>query len=138
MSPGPESTAAPRADEQPRCVRSPSGRATHDERGIATVWGVAWVVVCLTIGWLAVLATAVASAQHHLDGAADLAALSAAARLQRGGDACAVADAVAEDNSSQLADCELQGDDVVVRVRGRVTLPFGLSGDLTAAARAGP
>jgi secretion/DNA translocation related TadE-like protein len=110
----------------------------RSEQGLATVWGLAWLAVCLTVGWLSVVAAGIASTQHHLDAAADLAALSAAARLQRGGDACAVADQIAGDNAAEVSGCTIDGGDVVVTVHGVVPLPFGLDGAMTAEARAGP
>ena len=105
---------------------------------MATVWAVAWIFVCLTFGWVALLATSIVSAQHHLDGAADLASLSGGARLQRGGDPCGVAQAVARANRVELDHCETDGEDVVVDVSSSVQLPFGMSGRITARARAGP
>ncbi len=105
---------------------------------MATVWGLAWVVVCLTVGWLAVMSANIAATQHHLDGAADLAALSGTARLQKHGDACAVAEEIAGDNDAEMAGCTIEGNDVVVTVHGVVPLPFGLDGTITSQARAGP
>ncbi|MBA2561012.1 MAG: flp pilus-assembly TadE/G-like family protein [Propionibacteriales bacterium] len=119
-------------------LRGLDHRAARRDDGLATVWGVAWVAVCLTVGWLAVTATAIMSAQHHLDGAADLAAVSAAARLQSGGDACGVAERIAQANHAELAGCQVDGSDVVVSVAGSIVLPFGLDGGMTSMARAGP
>jgi secretion/DNA translocation related TadE-like protein len=116
----------------------PSRFRPGGDDGIATVWGLAWLVVLLSLGWLAVMSAGVAAAQHHLDGAADLAALSGAARLQRGGDACAVARQIAAANTADLTDCRIEGNDLVVTVRGSVQLPFGLDGTMRAQARAGP
>ncbi len=120
-------------------MSAPSRRLfNRPEPGIATVWAVAWMSVCLSIGWLGLLAATIASRQHHLDGAADLAALSAAARHERAGDACAVASAVAVGNDVAVQDCSLRGEDVVVTVSDSVSLPFSIAGDLTATSRAGP
>lgn len=109
------------------------------ESGIATVWAVAWMLVCLCVGWVALLAAMITARQHHLDGAADLVSLSAAARLQRGGDACDLASKIAAANAVELSSCEVESrNDVIVSVRTSMALPFGVDGDLTATSRAGP
>ena len=115
-----------------------STRRRLDARGVATVWAVAWIVACSTMGWLGLLGAMIAAAQHHLDGSADLISLSAAARLQRGGDACGTAAELAEDNAVDLESCVVDDADVVVTVSGDLALPFGLDGRMTAVARAGP
>jgi secretion/DNA translocation related TadE-like protein len=121
--------ATPNPDPDPRA---------HGERGIATAWGIAWIFVCLTIGWVAVVATAVVADQHRLDDAADLSSLSAAAELQHGGPACTVAAEIASHNGAGLHRCRVDGDDVVVTVERGLSLPFGVRGRLTSTARAGP
>ncbi len=113
-------------------------RRTEAERGIATVWAAGWMAVCLTVGLVGLALAAAAASQHRLDGAADLVSLSAAGRLQRGGNACAVAAAVATANRVLLADCRVVGNDVVVTVRALVELPFGIRRWASAQARAGP
>ena len=113
-------------------------RRRRTDDGVATVWAAAWIFVCVMVGWLSMLAAAVVAAQHHLDGAADLSSLSAAARLQRGGDACAAAARIAEANSVTLSRCAREGADVVVTVTDAIRLPFSVDGSLTSTARAGP
>lgn len=108
------------------------------ERGIATVWAVAWMFVCLTVGGIGALLAGAEVSQHHVDGAADLAALSAAARLQRGGDPCPTAAAVSAANQVTLVRCRVDGEDVLVTVRARLDLPFGLHPWVSGEARAGP
>jgi secretion/DNA translocation related TadE-like protein len=108
------------------------------ERGVATVLAVGWVVVLLTAGWLAALAVAIAAAQHHLDGAADLAAFSAAASAQTGADPCATAARIARRNGVSVSECRREGPDVVVTVVGEVGLPLDVDGALASTARAGP
>jgi secretion/DNA translocation related TadE-like protein len=108
------------------------------EDGVATVWAITWIFVCLTIGWVGVVVAAVVAAQHRLDAAADLSALSAAAELQRGSDACLAAADIARGNAVGISGCQVDGDDVVVTVAGTVSLPFGVHGSLTSTARAGP
>lgn len=116
--------------------RSPSrGR---EEAGVATVWAIAWIAVVMSLAWIGMLAAAVAARQHKVDGAADLVALSAAARLQRGGSACDEAAALAERNDVSLHTCAVDGTDVVVVVTDVVALPLGLDGRLESRSRAGP
>lgn len=119
----------------PRCTRD---RRREDEAGVATVWAVTWMFTCLMVGWLALLVAGVVAAQHHLDAAADLSSLSAAARLQRGQDACATAASIARANQAAISGCRVEGADVVVTVGRVIALPFGVQGHLTSTARAGP
>jgi secretion/DNA translocation related TadE-like protein len=108
------------------------------EPGVATVLAVGWIVVLMTLGWIAVLAAVIAAAQHHLDGAADLAAVSAAQSLQSGQDPCAAATRVARSNGVSLRECRRDGLDVVVTVVDTIALPLDVDGGITATARAGP
>lgn len=108
------------------------------DRGSATIWACAWIGLLLTIGCIASCAAVAVAAQHHLDAAADLSAISAASRLQRGGDPCAAARSVAVQNEATLANCHVVGDDVLVSVRTRLELPFNISVPIGSQARAGP
>lgn len=116
--------------------RSPPRRRA--QRGYATVWATAWVAVLLALGFAVMLMTAAVARQHRLDGAADLAALSAAAAVQRGGDGCLVARQIAAANGVTLSLCTRDGDNVTVRVTDRLDLPVGPTIWIGAAARAGP
>jgi secretion/DNA translocation related TadE-like protein len=109
-----------------------------NEGGIATLWGLAWIFVCMNVAWLAVVAAAAVAAQHRVDSAADLSSLSAAAGLQRGEDACGAALRIALGNDASLSSCRVDGADVVVTVGLRIELPLGLHAQLQATARAGP
>ena len=108
------------------------------QAGIATVWAIAWMFVCLTVGWLGMVVALVVACQHHVDAAADLTSISAAARLQNGGDACRTAAAMAQVNDVSLTACRVAGEDVIVTVRDRIDLPFGLRPWVSGQARAGP
>jgi secretion/DNA translocation related TadE-like protein len=109
------------------------------QRGIASMLAVGWIAVLSTAGFIALLAASAAAAQHHLEGAADLAALSAAQLAQRGAtDGCEDAVRVAHDNGVTVRDCRRDGADIVVTVVDEIGLPWGLDGSLTATARAGP
>ena len=113
-------------------------RRRRYEAGYATVWGTAWIVCCLCVGWVVLVVAMTVARQHRVDGAADLVALSAATSRSRGEDACATAAYVATANRVRLSGCTVEGDDVVVEVRAAVDLPWRLDGDLLARARAGP
>jgi secretion/DNA translocation related TadE-like protein len=119
-------------------LRRPQHASSVGEGGVATMLAVGWIVVLLTASWIAVLAAAIATAQHHVDGAADLAALSAAQSAQSDGDACNAAARVARGNDVAVQDCRRDGVDVVVTVVDRIDLPLNIDGTITATARAGP
>ncbi|WP_237048157.1 Rv3654c family TadE-like protein [Lentzea guizhouensis] len=73
-------------------------------------------------------------ARHRVNGAADLAALAAAARLAEGDQhACEQAKRVAGENGGVLGSCAVNGWEVVVEVS--MTTPFG---PVSARSRAGP
>lgn len=95
------------------------------------------VLLC-SVGAAAYLGAAVV-ARHRAQAAADLAALAAAARLPTGvAAACARATAVAHAMGVDVAECRLDGLDVVVTVRVSVAFRAGGVGAARAAARAGP
>lgn len=112
--------------------------ARRPDRGMATMWAVCWMGVCLTVGWLAMIVAAAVAAQHHVDAAADLVSLSAAGMLQRGGDTCAAAAEVADANDVTLRSCVVHGADVVIVVSVGLELPFGMHREAVSAARSGP
>lgn len=91
----------------------------RDERGSATVLGLALIFVCLLVGVLAVSLGELAGARARLSAAADLAALAGAAHGLRG-DQCAAAARVATLGGAELVTCELSGEDVAVAVSGEV------------------
>ncbi len=113
-------------------------RRSGASAGFATVWAVIWTTVLVLVGWVCLLVAGLVARQHQLDGAADLVALSAASRAQRGGDGCEAAAEIAAANHVSLVTCWADGIDVVVEVSDKVDLPFGISGRLAGHARAGP
>jgi secretion/DNA translocation related TadE-like protein len=127
-----------RAPDLPGSRTAGVASAASGERGVATVTALGWAVVLLTLGWIAVVGAAVAAAQHHLDGAADLAALAAAQAAQTGQDGCAAAAHVASSNGVIVRACERDDVDVVVTVADHLDLPWSLDRAITATARAGP
>jgi secretion/DNA translocation related TadE-like protein len=110
------------------------------DSGSGTVW-VLSVLLLLTSVAVAGLLLAGALARHaRASAAADLAALAAAAAVQRGApdSACAAAARVAQANGAELSGCARRGEvvDVETVVRapaGRFSIPAA-----RAAARAGP
>ncbi|MGA9343759.1 MAG: Rv3654c family TadE-like protein [Nocardioidaceae bacterium] len=106
--------------------------------GYASVWAVAWIGCLLAVTGAALLVAGVVARQHHVDGSADLVALSAAGALHDGSNACEMASRVAATDLVSLGKCRLAHGDVIVEVTDRVDLPLGLHLDLVGRARAGP
>lgn len=118
-------------------VRDP----THDagERGAATVLGSFGILALLAVVLLMVQVGSVVGARHTAQSAADLAALGAAAALERGnGSACAEAARIAGQTKARVSECQVEEWDVVVTVAVSVALgSFGWR-EARAVARAGP
>ncbi|MFE3292907.1 Rv3654c family TadE-like protein [Rhodococcus sp. NPDC059234] len=111
----------------------------RDERGAATVLAcfamLALISLALVVGHLG----AAVAARHRAQAAADLAALAAAAVLDRGGEAgCVAARGVVDRMGVTLRECRIEGWDAVVTVGVRVGVVAAGSGEAVAAARAGP
>ena len=117
---------------------TPAVARRRRDAGYATVWATAWITCCVSIGWLVLVVAFTVARQHRVDGAAELAALSAAAARSNGGDPCDTAGVIAVANRVELTSCRVEGDDVVIEVTATVPLPWQLDGRLTARARAGP
>jgi secretion/DNA translocation related TadE-like protein len=108
------------------------------EQGSATVMSLAWLTVLAVVGAIALLVTLVAAAQHQVESAADLAAVSAATHVADGEPAvCAAATRVATSMHARITSCHLDGLDVTIAVASTVRIP-ARSVVLTASARAGP
>jgi len=98
----------------------------------------AWLSVLAVIGAVGLLMALVAAAQHQVESAADLAAVSAATHVGDGqGPACAAARRVASTMHARVTSCRVNGFDVTVDVASTVETPVR-SVVLTASARAGP
>ena len=114
---------------------------TFEERdlGAATALAAALSVALLTVLWIGIQFGSAVVNRHKAEGAADLAALAAAAHAPQGQKfACGRAELVARGMGAAIRDCRLDGSDA--RVELRVAVP-GLSGAFTGAdarARAGP
>lgn len=95
------------------------------------------IVVVVTVAMVGVRVGSAIIARHRAQGAADLAALAAAARLPSGPPAaCDAALDVARAMGAQLADCTVAELDVVIAVVVEAGGPVG--GRAHASARAGP
>ncbi|MFD9703124.1 Rv3654c family TadE-like protein [Lentzea sp. NPDC059081] len=111
-----------------------NGSATGCERGSAAVSGVVAMLLLIIVAVAGAEAGAVVVVRHRVTGAADLAALAAAAHLVKGEtSACEQAKLVAEANRAALNGCAVSGWEVVVEVSAAT--PFG---PVNARARAGP
>ncbi|HEY8788437.1 MAG TPA: Rv3654c family TadE-like protein [Actinopolymorphaceae bacterium] len=108
------------------------------EEGSATVMSLSWLVVLAVIGAVGLLVTLVAAAEHQVESAADLAAVSAATHVGDGQPAaCAAAARVASSMHARVTSCHIDGLDVRVDVASTVEIP-ARSLVLTASASAGP
>jgi secretion/DNA translocation related TadE-like protein len=100
------------------------------ERGSASILlaGVMGVVVLLSGAAMVVAGYAVA--YHRVRAAADLAAVSAAAAFEQGGDACGQARRSAADNGARVVQCDQVGDQIgyVVSVRAEITVAGRIRG----------
>jgi len=106
-----------------------------DDRGSATVFGIAVLAVVVLLTTFGIQLGGAVVDRHEVSGAADLAALAAAARLVDGeAYACERATWVAERMRTRLVDCAVNGWEVTVEVTGRRTV-FGTA---AVRARAGP
>ena len=88
----------------------------RDARGAATVLGVGFIGLILTVALVAVGITAVVFAHRRAQSAADLAALAAASGYQRGVTPCGEARRIAEANGAHLVSCALDGPVATVEV----------------------
>ncbi|WP_258718648.1 Rv3654c family TadE-like protein [Saccharopolyspora gloriosae] len=124
----------------------PDERVEQDERRERREYGVATVLAAvLILGMVAITGFGLALgsamlARHRAEGAADLAALAAAARAPRGAEhACAAASGVAAAMRVRLLDCALEGPDARIVIEIRVPTGLGsLSPQVTGRSRAGP
>jgi secretion/DNA translocation related TadE-like protein len=84
------------------------------------------LVVATVVAAFAVLVGMLAGAVGHVRGAADLAAVSAAAAQREGRSPCAAARVVAEENQTSLRDCDTEGDLFDFAVSVTVAAPLEL------------
>lgn len=109
----------------------------RDDRGAAVVVALALTGLLLFVAAISVGTVAIVLAHRRAQTAADLAALAAAAALERGGDACVAATTIAGRHEAAVTQCAIEG--LTVLVATSVALPTALGGgDVPARARAGP
>jgi secretion/DNA translocation related TadE-like protein len=124
-------------------VRRLRSRLVGSDDGSASIWVLGCAALLAVVTAVAVLRGTAVLARHRAEGAADLAALAAAAHIGVDSAACAAAAAVAAANGARVQSCVLsQGTDarsgtVVVRVVLPVDLPGATVGSVSASARAG-
>lgn len=94
----------------------------RDERGGGTMVSLSTIAVVTLLGVVVVVGVLYVAAVHRARGAADLAALSAAARVPDGGDVCGAAERVAGRNGAEVVACETAGDTVEWAVHVKVKL----------------
>jgi secretion/DNA translocation related TadE-like protein len=98
----------------------------------------AWLAILAVIAAVGLVVTLVAAAQHQVESAADLAAVSAATHVGDGEPAaCAAAGRVAASMHARITSCHVDGFEVIVDVASTVEIP-SRSLILVASARAGP
>ncbi|MFD4644151.1 Rv3654c family TadE-like protein [Lentzea sp. NPDC058436] len=111
-----------------------NGERPGCDRGSAAVSGVAAMLLLIIVAVGGAQIGSAVVARHRVSGAADLAALAAAARLTEGAEsACEQAKRVASENRAELTSCAVNGWEVVVEASA--ITPFGPA---SARARAGP
>ena len=109
----------------------------RDDRGAAVVVAMALTALLVFVAAISVGTVAIVLAHRRAQTAADLAALAAAAALQRGADACAAATTIAGRHDATVTGCTVEGPTVLVATT--VALPTALGGaGVPARARAGP
>lgn len=112
---------------------------THQDRGSATLWGVALMALLMATAMALALAGSVRAARHRVHDAADLSALAAAGlALVDPAGACLRAASVASRNGVTLSGCAVMGEVADVRTSLTVSLPGLGARTLTGRARAGP
>jgi len=111
----------------------------RDDRGAATVFAVALIVVLIGVLTGAAAVGAAVIGRHRAQSAADLAALAAAGAVAAGpGQSCSRAATVAEAMDSRVGHCAVERLDVVVDVAVPVRFGRWHLGDAHGRARAGP
>lgn len=111
----------------------------ESDRGVATVWAAGAVAVLLSMAVFGLHLGTAMVARHHVESAADLAALAGAGMAVAGERyACTQARRVTDRMRVQLSSCRVHGWDVLVDVATRPAGWLGHLGTATGRARAGP
>jgi len=104
------------------------GDCLRDEHGSGTALVAGAVVVLMAVAGAVLLVASYLVAADYARGAADLVAISAAARVAQRGNGCTAAENVAQHNGVALVRCTARGDslDFVVSVTVRRPVTVGL------------
>lgn len=113
-------------------------RCRSRQRGSASVLALPLLAALTIAAVLLAFVGGAVSTRRRVAAAADLAALAGAAELQRGGDGCTAAAALAARNDATLSSCRVAGPGLQVTVQAETATLFGRSLTVTARARAGP
>lgn len=121
--------------------RGPAG--PRHERGSATVIVLVLAAALITMAVAGAAVGALLVGHRRAASAADLAALGAAAALQRPGPPataapCVRAEEIGVANGARLTDCAVAGEEVRVHVAVDVAMALGLTWTVSGRARAGP
>lgn len=109
------------------------------DQGVATVFAAILIFVLVATLWLVLQVGTVVLVRHRAEGAADLAALAAAAHAPYGQRAaCDRARVVVDEMRGELTGCRLLDWDARVRVHAEPAVFAGYLPPVTARARAGP
>jgi secretion/DNA translocation related TadE-like protein len=105
-------------------------RRGREGRGSASVLVAGLLGVLVVLSGAALLVAGFAVAHHRARAAADLAAVSAAAAFEQGGDACRQARRSAADNGARVVQCDQVGDQIayVVSVRAEIRVRSRIRG----------
>jgi secretion/DNA translocation related TadE-like protein len=118
-------------------MRSSAARRPDD--GFATIWAAGAIAAMLVVFTVLIWVGAAAVTRHRATGAADLAALAAAAHARDGpSGACERAERVAQRMGARLKSCELHGWDALVEVDVESGGFLARFSPAVAKARAGP
>ena len=107
-----------------------AGAGGRDERGSGTILAAGTVVLLMAVAGAILVVGGYLVAADHARGAADLVAVSAAAKVVQRGDACRAAGEIAHRNGVSLERCTVRGDSldfvvsVTVRRPVRLRLPL--------------
>ncbi|WP_049577751.1 Rv3654c family TadE-like protein [Nonomuraea sp. SBT364] len=113
--------------------------AKGNDRGSATLWGVALMTLLMAVATTFAVVGSVRVARHRVNAAADLSALAAAKlALIDPEAACTQAAAMASENGVELANCTITGEVADVWTALQITLPALGTRTLNGRARAGP
>jgi secretion/DNA translocation related TadE-like protein len=110
-----------------------------DDRGVATVWAAGAIAVLVSMAVFGMRLGEAMVVRHHVEAAADLAALAGAATVVAGEQySCTQARRITDRMRVQLASCRVQGWTVLVETTVRPAGWLASLGAPTAQARAGP